>query len=87
MVKPKGKAMKIIAAVLTLLSLSTAFAQDNKYVGTGISVTGPASEKKPASPVTANPAKADAPPKTSPGANGTSGEEAAGTNSATSNSH
>jgi hypothetical protein len=91
MVKPKGKAMKIIAAVLTLLSLSTAFAQDNKqdnkYVGTGMSVTGPASEKKPASPVTANPAKSNVPPKTSPGANGTSVEETPGTNSATSNSH
>jgi hypothetical protein len=43
--------MQIIAALLTLLLMSLATAQDNKYAGTGMSVTGPASEKKPPEPV------------------------------------
>jgi len=78
--------MKTLAAILTLLSLSPALAQDNKYVGTGMSVTGPASEKKPVTPVSVSRAKTDA-PKTTAGANGTSDEETSGVNSATSNSH
>jgi hypothetical protein len=82
--------MKAATTLAALLMLSApAAAQDSKYAGTGMSVTGPASEKKaptaPAAPVEATPA----PPteKAQHGSNGTSPEETNGVNSATSNSH
>jgi hypothetical protein len=82
--------MKVVALLVALLTFAApAVAQDSKYAGTGMSVTGPASEKKaPAS--TASPVKAvPAAPteKVQHGAQGTSEEETPGTNSATSNSH
>jgi hypothetical protein len=83
--------MKAVMIIIALVSISTpGTAQDGKYNGTGMSVTGPASEKKPpntpASSVNAL-APVTPPNKAQPGSNGTSGEETNGTNSAVNNSH
>jgi hypothetical protein len=78
--------MNKLAALLVLLAISPAAAQDDKYAGTGMSVTGPASEKKAQEPVKPAPAKPEEPNANS-GAHKTSDEEVPGTNSATTNSH
>jgi hypothetical protein len=78
--------MKKLATLLTFLALSPATAQDNKYAGTGMSVTGPASEKKAPEPAKPAPAK-DEQPKATSGAHQTSDEEVPGANSAITNSH
>jgi hypothetical protein len=81
------KVTTILAALLTLLT--PAFAQDSKYAGTGMSVTGPASDKKaPSPPAAPSRSTVAQPEKAQPGgSNGTSAEETNGVNSATSNAH
>jgi hypothetical protein len=81
------KAATTLAALLTLSA--PAAAQDSKYAGTGMSVTGPASEKKAPTAPTAPLEATSVPPadKVQHGSNGTSEEETNGVNSATSNSH
>jgi hypothetical protein len=77
--------MKTALAFMVFLALSPAAAQD-KYQGTGMSVTGPASERKSPEPAGAS-AKAAQPRTSTSGAHITSDEETPGTNSASSNSH
>jgi hypothetical protein len=82
--------MKAATTLDALLTLSApAAAQDSKYAGTRMSVTGPASEKKARSPPMATVKSSPAPPteKAQHGSQGTSEEETNGVNSATSNSH
>jgi hypothetical protein len=82
--------MKTTTMLAALLMLSApAVAQDSKYAGTGMSVTGPASEKKaPSPPVAPSRSSNDAAmDKVQHGSNGTSEAETNGINSATSNSH
>jgi hypothetical protein len=76
--------MKIVAALLLLLT--PAMAQDDKYVGTGMSVTGPASEKKPPQRVSPS-SRTDQLKDSSSKSETTSKEETPGRNSATENSH
>jgi hypothetical protein len=83
--------MKAVITIVAMVMISApGIAQDGKYNGTGMSVTGPASEKKPSTTPT-DAVKASAPvtplDKAQPGSNGTSAEETNGTNSAVSNSH
>ncbi len=74
-----------IIALVALLALLPAAAQD-RYQGTGMSVTGPASERKSPEPIGTSD-KAGQPKTSTSGAHTTSEEQTPGTNSATSNSH
>ena len=81
----KGYGMKTILALVALLGLSPAAAQD-KYQGTGMSVTGPASDKKPPERA-ATSGRPEQPKASTAGAHTTSDVETPGVNSATANSH
>jgi hypothetical protein len=77
--------MRTTLAFLVVVALSPAAAQD-KYQGTGMSVTGPASERKRPEPAGTNAKPGQAKTSTS-GAHTTSEEQTPGVNSAISNSH
>jgi hypothetical protein len=83
--------MKATTVIAAPLAFSTpAVAEENKYAGTGMSVTGPAAEKKaPTPPLAPSRASAAVPTDkaTQGGSTGTSAEETEGLNSAMSNSH
>jgi hypothetical protein len=86
-------AMKLFAMILNLLLGSYSFAlaqsgavQNNQYAGTGMSVTGPAADKKPPEPLKPTVMKTERPAAASNGQE-PSKEEVPGVNSATTNSH
>jgi hypothetical protein len=88
------KPFMLTAALLGIATGAAAQTTTSKYAGTGMSVTGPASERPAGQSATANASRNTATPSTtaaptsdnkSSGASGFSGEEVNGVNSSTTN--